>query len=132
MLSDARTRLIADLADKAYREAFVEAHIRTGVPVQIKALRTLPTRQWTQRELGARAGGMAAERVSLLERPDAPLCTIGTLLRLASAFDVGLLVRFVPFQTLIDMELALSPETIAPVDFATAWPVIDDHTRDLA
>ena len=131
MNTDARTQLISSLKDKEYRDAFVEEHISTGVPFQIKALRELRERNWTQKQLGERAGGMAAERVSILESPKYAKFTISTLLRIASAFDVGLMVRFVPFGELIDMELNLSPQTIAPLDFEKELPLLEEKKLEV-
>jgi hypothetical protein len=36
---------------------------------------------------------------------------------MAKAFDVGLLVRFVPFSTLVNWTLNVTPDTIAPPSF---------------
>jgi hypothetical protein len=42
---------------------------------------------------------------------------LNTLKDLAKAFDVGLLVRFVPFSSLVDWEANLTPDMIAPPNF---------------
>ncbi len=76
---NARTKLMTALQDKEYREAFVEEHISTGVPFQIRAMREAPEREWTQKELGEKAE-MAAERISVLEDPNYARFTIATLL----------------------------------------------------
>ena len=101
------------MKDKEYRDYFVEEHIRTGVPFQIRALREKAG--WKQKELGNRAN-MKQERISVLEDPDYSKFTISTLLKLASAFDVGLTVRFVPFSKVLMEEINLS-ETLAPATY---------------
>ena len=91
--------LIAELREKPYRDAYVASQIRMTLPLQIRELRK--GREWTQPELAEQAG-MAQPRISELEKPGERRLTIETLLRLASAFDVALQVRFVPFGELID------------------------------
>jgi len=99
------------MSNKEYRDGFVEEHIRTGIPFQIRALRE--KEQWTQKELGQRANKMAQERICVLEDPDYSKFTISTLQKLASAFDVGLMVRFVPFSRILLEEFNL-PDTLTP------------------
>lgn len=91
--------LVGELREKEYRDAYVESQIRMTLPLQIRELRK--RREWTQPELAERAG-MGQPRISELEKPGERRLTVETLLRLASAFDVGLQVRFVPFGELID------------------------------
>lgn len=114
-----RRQLIASLEDKEYRDAFSDQHITNSVPFQIRVLRE--DRNWTQKELGQRAG-MAQETISLLENPNYGRLTLKTLKRLASAFDVGLSVRFVPFSEIVDWTVSLSRETFSA-------PAFKDDTR---
>jgi transcriptional regulator with XRE-family HTH domain len=65
-------------------------------------------RGWTQGELAGKLG-MTQNIISRLESPRTSKPTITTLLRLANAFDVGLLVRFVPFGFYGDVIEAMSP-----------------------
>ncbi len=110
-----RSRLIADMQLKEYRDALVAEVIRTGLPIQIRSLRDAQV--MTQAELGKKAG-MAQERICKLEDPDYGTFTITTLLRLASAFDVGLIVRFAPFSEIMNWQLQLSPHALASLEFA--------------
>lgn len=111
----ARWRQIADsLSEKEYRDSFVIEEINTGVPFQIRAMRQ--ARGWSQKELAARMG-MTQEGVSRLENPDYGKLTLTTLKRLASAFDVGLAVRFVPFSHLVDWAVNFSPNDLAVPDY---------------
>jgi DNA-binding Xre family transcriptional regulator len=57
-------------------------------------------RDWTQGDL-ATATGMAQSRISLLEDPSYERMSLTTLKRIASAFDVALMVRFVPFSEIL-------------------------------
>jgi transcriptional regulator with XRE-family HTH domain len=96
---DIKSLLAEKLRDKEYRDAFVASQIKIGLPMQCRALRE--NRQWTQPRL-AEAAQMTQPRISEIERPGERKLNIETLLRLASAFDVALQVRFVPFSELID------------------------------
>ena len=108
-------RLLTELEDKEYRDAFVEGHIRTGAAYQIRALRN--ARQWSQEELGARVG-TSQSVIARLENPDYGKASLSTLAKFASAYDVGLLVRFVSLSELLDRTRDLSPERLDAPSFA--------------
>jgi transcriptional regulator with XRE-family HTH domain len=101
---------VNELRQKEYRDAYVASQIRIGLPFQIRALRN--KRGWSQEEF-AGCVGMSQPRVSEMERPGARRLNIETLLRVATAFDVGLQIRFVPFS-----ELVAWAENFNPDDFA--------------
>ena len=106
-------------AGREYRDAFVEQLINEGVPAQIRALRL--QRGWSQRELGKRApgGDIAQGTISLLEDPAYEGRTLKTLLRLASAFGVGLAVRFVALSDIVDLATdGLAPEGLVVPSYA--------------
>ncbi len=111
-----RKKIIDELRDKEYRDAFVVEHIDTGIPFQVRTLREQDERRWTQKELGDRAG-MAQESISRIEDPNYGKLTLNTLKRLASAFDIGLMVRFVPLSELVEWELNLSTESLKALSF---------------
>lgn len=98
--------LLSELNDKTYRDSYVAAQIRIGLPFQIKALRT--ARDWSQGELAHRAG-MAQPRISEIEKPGERSLNIETLLRLASAFDCAVQVSFVPFSQLVMASESFDP-----------------------
>jgi transcriptional regulator with XRE-family HTH domain len=120
-----RRKLIERLQRKTYRDAVVESEINNGLAFQIRTMQT--GRGWSQRELGERAGGIAQETISLLENPSYGGYTLKTLKRLASAFDVALIVRFAPFSELADRMLTLSPSDLAIESFE-----IDEGLDDLS
>jgi transcriptional regulator with XRE-family HTH domain len=103
------TSLLLELSDKTYRDSYVGAQIRIGVPFQVRALRT--SRGWSQGELAQRAQ-MAQPRISEIEKPGERSLNIDTLLRLASAFDCAVAVSFVPFS-----QLVVSSESFDPGSF---------------
>src|ERR1035437_8107070 len=93
-----RQNLEAKFTDKAYRDAFVAEQIFSRLPLKIRCLRE--AQQLTQKELGDLAG-IAQTWVSKLEDPNYGKLTISTLLKVASALDVGLQVDFVPYSSLL-------------------------------
>jgi len=104
-----RDKLIARLKNKQYRDGFVAAHIKIGIPFQIRALRE--QRGWTQKELAERIGSNQAW-IAQIENPNYSGFSLKTLSKLASIFDIGLIVRFVPFGNLVQWELELSPNSL--------------------
>ena len=56
--------------------------------------------------------------ISAWENPNYGRYTLATLKEFAKAFDVGLLVRFVPFSKLVDWTVDLTSDVIAPASFS--------------
>ena len=112
------SKLWQKLRNKTYRNGYTEAQLSIEVPFQIRALRK--TRGWTQAQLAERCGILQA-RISHIEQPGRDPLSLRTLYRLASAFDVGLLVQFVSFSELVRREASFNPETFRVVSFD------DDH-----
>lgn len=96
------------LQAKEYRDGYAEAQLSIEIPFQILALRK--ARGWTQAQLADRCG-IPQARISHIEQPGRDPLSLRTLYRLASAFDVGLLVQFVSFSELIHREAVFNPET---------------------
>ena len=114
IISKRRKRMKEDLKDKEYREAFVSEHIDTGVPFQLKALRN--QREWTQVDFEKHTG-ITQPEISRYENVNYSKFTLATLKKLASAFDIGLMVRFVSFSELTEWELNLKPESLEAESF---------------
>lgn len=106
----AMKKSFAKLKSKGYRDGLVNAELKNGLPAQVKALRT--ARRWSQDELAERSG-MKQARISAIEGSAGGVLNLTTLQRLASAFDVALLVRFAAFS-----EFARWVESFSPEDFA--------------
>lgn len=102
--------LINEMMDKEYRDAYVQSQIRTRLPFQLRALRK--SMQLSQAEL-AKAAEMAQARISDLERPTGKLPKLDTLCRIASALDVAVEVRFVPFSELIEASENFDPDNVS-------------------
>ena len=110
-----RAELWAKMKKKKYRDTFVAAHISTTTAAQIQTMRE--TQQLTQSDLAKRAG-MAQARISVMEDPSYDKLTLSTLKRVASALDVALIVRFVPFSELVSWAAELTPEKLFCRNFA--------------
>lgn len=80
------------------REGFVNSHLAKGIAYQIRATRD--KLGWSQGQLGHKVN-MNQNAISRLESAEYGKPTITTLKRLAAAFDVGLIVRFVPFSEMV-------------------------------
>ena len=108
------------LKEKGFRDAYVQANIEHGVAHQIRLMRE--ARGWSQTELADKASLGPQSGVARLEDPSYGRFTIATLLKLASTFDVALLVKFVPFGKLLQETEDLSASTLAPERFAVELP----------
>lgn len=112
------------MTSKEYRDAFVAVHNSGTIAAQISAMRR--ALGWTQAELAARCG-MKQPRISALEDPDFDNVEIATLQRIASAYDVGLVVSFVPFS-----EIAHRATNLNNSDFNVTKFICDSIDRRAA
>jgi transcriptional regulator with XRE-family HTH domain len=94
--SDFQIKVWNKWRNKKYRDAYVSEHVRRWIAHQIRALREDPDRKWTQKELSDRMG-KPQSGVSRLEDPNYGKMTVQTLLEVAAAFDVALVIKFVSF-----------------------------------
>lgn len=99
------------LKSKQFRDAYVYEHVRNGIPFQTRALRTAPERNWTQADLGV-AAKKPRNVITRLENPNYGKLTLKTLFEIASAFDVALLIKFVPFSRLLKEYEDVSSEAL--------------------
>lgn len=106
--------LIGELKDKEYRDAYVASQIAIGLPFQVRALRV--SKGWTQEQLAERAG-MSQPRIAEIEKPGKRRFNLETLLRIASAHDVGLEVRFAPFGQIIAHDESFDPDSFTVPTF---------------
>ncbi len=103
------------LKDLDFRKQFIDAYVDERIAFQIRSLRN--KKEKTQPEF-AQELGVKQPLVSSWENPSYGRYSLSTLKKLAKAFDVGLLVSFVPFSTLINWTIDLTPNVIAPPSFA--------------
>jgi transcriptional regulator with XRE-family HTH domain len=125
-ISSTATKIWKKFERKAYRDAFVGAHISNTVASQIVKLRE--NEGWTQTQLADRAG-MKQSRISALEDPNYENIEIRTLRRIASAFDIALMVRFVPFSELARWSANLSEGDIIVAKFDEDELSVRDDAR---
>jgi transcriptional regulator with XRE-family HTH domain len=97
------------LARKTYRDVFGTS-ITGTTAAQIRLMRE--QRGWSQQELAAKTG-MGQARISLLENPNYQNLSLNTLKKVANAFDVALIVRFVSFAQLNQMLDDETEETLS-------------------
>lgn len=106
------TTLSKKFRSKAYRDSYVSTHLRTFLSHQIRALRG----DMTQAEFGALLG-KPQNVVSRLENPSYGKLTLQTLLDVADKTDVALLVRFIDFQTFLEVTGDLSDRAVHPESY---------------
>jgi len=82
-------------------------------------------KQWSQGQLAEKVG-MNQNAISRLENPNYGKATITTLKRIAAAFDVALVIRFVAFGQMVDwvsgtpyLDKGLSQESLRVPSFDT-------------
>lgn len=91
-----RKVLVGKLQDKEYRDAYVRATLTHGLAHQIRVNRE--QRKLSQQSLAERCGGKTTQVViSRLEDPAYGKFTLNSILKVASALDVAVLVRLVPY-----------------------------------
>jgi transcriptional regulator with XRE-family HTH domain len=128
-----RKRLFAKLKKKAYRDAYTVEHVKTTVPLQVRTLRE--QHEWTQGKLAAEAR-TTQTAISRLEDPNYGNLTLNTLLKIAAALDVGLLVKLVPFSRLLQEFQDLSPAALSAPSFMEelqkleTWAAETDNHND--
>lgn len=133
MSVSSKEKLLAKLThNKAYRNAYVAEHVKTSVPLQIHHIRE--ECDLTQAELAEKAKTTQTV-ISRLEDPNYGNLTLNSLLKIASALDIALLVKFVPFSRLLAEFDDLSPRAFSVQSFdnerATlqAWAAIPKKKR---
>lgn len=114
MISDKERQLLNSLDSKEYREALAIEHVNTTLAIQIRMMRE--NHQWKQSDLATRLG-KHQETVSQWENPDYGRHSMTTLKALAAAFDVALLVKFIPFSELVQDMVNLSETRLSPPSF---------------
>ena len=95
------------LRQRPTRESYLRSKLSVLIPSQIRSLRQ--RRGMKQSDLGVEAD-MKQARISALERIGEGSFSIETLIRLAAAFRVGLIIRFAPHSEMLDWESRFTPE----------------------
>jgi len=109
--------LIRKLGDREFRHGYLEDQVRTNIAFQIHALRN--QRGWTQQQLAERTG-KPPSGISRLEDPDYGKVSLTTLLQIAEAFDVALLVQFAEWDDWLQRMADVSPFALQKRSFELA------------
>jgi transcriptional regulator with XRE-family HTH domain len=117
-----KQRLLQKFRNRKRRRSFAEQDLGSTVAAQIYALRQKHDK--TQKAL-AEETEMSQARISVLENPNYRRFNVGTLQRVAAAFDVALIVRFVSFGELLDWTVTGAQKTLAPPSFNEEFPDTD-------
>lgn len=120
-----KTNYFRRLRNKEYRDSVVETAIGDTIASQLQALRS--KHGLNQTELAEKAN-MAQPRIAVLENPDYDKYTVNTLKRLASALDVGLIVRFAPYGEVMDWVMGFSPNAINVPTFDDERKISQSYT----
>lgn len=96
---------------KDYRDGYLATHVRTGIALQIRALREKG--ELSQDDF-ATLTGKKQSTISRLEDTDYGRVSIQTLLDIASATGVALLVRFVDYPQFLRVTSDMSDRALAP------------------
>ena len=110
-------RFADELTEKRMRDAYLSAQTRTKLTQQIRAIRN--QRGWSQGDFAAILG-KPQSNVSRLESRDYGNFTLKTLFDLASTFNCGLVVEFVPYEEFLHRTHDLSPENLRVPTFSEA------------
>lgn len=107
-------RLAPSLADDEFRNSYFSRKVKLFLAAQIKALRGKTTQVNFGREVGK-----PQSVVSRLEKQNVSGVNIQTLIDIAKAKKVGLLIRFVPFDEFLRYTENFSEEAISPPPFGS-------------
>jgi transcriptional regulator with XRE-family HTH domain len=105
-----RKKLTSLAKSKAYRDAYVGEHVRAFIAYQIQAIRD---RMGLSQAAFADRVGMKQSVISRIENPNYGKVTVQTLLHIALALDVGLLIRFCAYPDFLPMTADVSPKALA-------------------
>ena len=115
-----REQLLEKFRSRRRRRTFAEEDVGTTIAAQVFALRNKHDNM-SQEKLATEAE-MSQARISVIENPNYRRLNIRTLQRIAKAFDVALVVRFVSFGELLDWTVTGTQKTLAPLSFDEEFP----------
>jgi len=107
-MPDRSTLISRLLNNRGARESYIRSKLNVLIPSQLRGLRL--KYPMTQKEL-AIAADMKQPRISAMERPGETQFTVETLIRLAAALKVGLVIKFVPFGEMLRWENLFSQDS---------------------
>lgn len=111
--------LIHDLSANEFRNEYMMDQVRSFIAFQIRALREQPGRKWSQGDL-AEKSQKTQSVISRMEDPDYGKLSLQSLLEIAIAFDLPLLVQFVEWDDWLSRMSNLSPSALRKRSFDAA------------
>ena len=108
--------LVRDLTDEEFRHEYMMDQVRSFIAFQIRALREQPGRRWSQGDL-AQKSGKTQSVISRMEDPDYGKLSLQSLLEIAIAYDLPLLVQFVEWDDWLARMSNLSPSALRKRSF---------------
>ena len=105
---------------KAYREEFVAAQLKRGIPFQIRAL--MKKKGFSQEKL-AKLSNLTQGVISRAANPNYGNLTLNTIIRIAAGFDVAFTGKFVPFSELGRWFVDLSEDSVQVPSFDKDVPM---------
>jgi len=130
-MRDRSKRIYRLLTNQASRESYIRAKMEVLIPSQIKALRLKSEDFSTQADLG-RAANMKQSSISRLESFGAANISIESLIRLAAAFRVGLMVKFVSFGEMLEWDNNYSQDEFSVVRLDDDSEFLDPDSKTAA
>lgn len=110
-LRTALDRKLKKFLDEDYRDGYLSTHVRAGIGLQIRALREKGD---LSQEQFALLTGKKQSTISRLEDTNYGRVSVQTLLDIASATGVALLVRFVDYPQFLRITSDMSERALAP------------------
>lgn len=126
-MKSTRQQLIQRLREKSRRDNFINNVLGTTLSAQVFGMRK--SRDWSQTELAKRAG-TGWRQIALLEDTDDERYSLATLKKVACAFDVALMVKFVSYSELIDWHLGFSESDLSVLSFDLDDGLLRSAQRD--
>ncbi len=125
MTTNKEKQILNSLKDSEYRKALAIEHVNTTLAIQIRKMRE--NHPWRQSDL-AECMGKNQGTISQWENVDYGRHSITTLKELAAAFDVALLVKFIPFSELVKDMVNLSETRLSPPSYDAEQFINDFRT----
>lgn len=127
-MMNTNSKMFQKLKDPEYRRLFIVGQIKHGFSNQVRALRKARNNM-TQQKL-AELAGTTQTVISRIEKNGAEKMSVQSLLNIANAFDVALVVRLEPIDKLADWVGGLSPETMTPQPSEEVLSEIERQSRE--
>lgn len=89
-----------DFESKEYRQVFAEQFVKELLPFQIEIL--MKHRGMSKQDL-AKATGLSEQTIARAINPNSQSISLNTVIKIAAAFDVAFVAKFIPFSKLHEM-----------------------------